>query len=107
VEQELFEEVCSRDGGRSFFFTPAQSLNLDLASLPARLKQEGFSIHQAGRLAITFETDDGICLSLTASGGMIVQHPPTMDENAGDKIKELCCRILKNLAGVKDQDLPC
>lgn len=107
VEQESLEEVCSRDGGRSFFFTPAQSLNLDLASLPARLEQEGFSINQAGRLAITFETNDGICLSLTASGGMIVQHPPTMDENAADKIKELCCRILKDFAGVKDQALPC
>jgi molybdopterin/thiamine biosynthesis adenylyltransferase len=106
LEEESFEETCSRDGGRSFFFTPAQSLDLDLAGLAKRLKQEGHAISQLGRLALTFAADDGVSVSLTASGGMIVQYPPASDEDAGAKIKKLCRWVLVDLAGVPDQALP-
>lgn len=106
VEEEPFEEVCSRDGGRSFFYTPAQSLSLDLAVLAQRLSQEGLSITQAGRLAVSFATDEGISVSLTASGGVIVQHPPTTDEDVGAKIKELCRWLLVDLAGAGSAAFP-
>jgi len=107
AEQETFEEVCSRDGRRSFFITPAQSLALDLAPLPKRLQEEGLSVTQAGRLAVTFATADGISVSLTVSGGMIVQHPPTSDEKVAEKVRELCCWVLRDLAGISDAGYPC
>jgi adenylyltransferase/sulfurtransferase len=101
-EEAPFEEVCSRDGRRSFFFTPAQSLELDLSSLSRRLEDEGLSIIQAGRLAVTFETSDGVNVSLTASGGMIVQYPPTEDKGIGGKVKKLCRWVIKDLAETDD-----
>jgi molybdopterin/thiamine biosynthesis adenylyltransferase len=98
-EDGAFEEICSQDGRRSFFFTPAQSLSLDLTPLPKRLEQEGHSVTQAGELAISFETKEGMGLSLLTSGGIIVQHPPTTDEDVADKVRALCRWLLVDLAG--------
>jgi molybdopterin/thiamine biosynthesis adenylyltransferase len=102
-EEASLEEVCSQDGRRNFFFTPNKSLNLDLSSLPLRLEQEGHRVIQAGDLAITFESKDGVSISLLASGGVIVQHPPTDDQKVCDNISELCRWLLVDVAGA-DKD---
>ncbi len=105
-DETAFEEICSQDGRRNFFFTPAQSLDLDLAPLPQRLKQEGYSITRTGKLAISFETPEGVGISLMASGGVIVQHPPTMDQEVAEHVRELCRWLLIDLAGADSADLP-
>ena len=105
-EDTAFEEICSQDGRRNFFFTPAHSLNLDLPPLAQRLKEKGMAITRIGKLALTFETSQGVGVSLTASGGIIVQHPPSADEDVAEQVRELCRWLLVDLAGVESGDLP-
>lgn len=104
-EEASLEEVCSQDGRRNFFFTPSKSLNLDLSPLPQRLEQAGHRIIQAGELAVTFESKDGVSISLLASGGVIVQHPPTGDQKVCGNISELCRWLLVDVAGADKESL--
>jgi len=71
LKEELVEEVCSREGKRTFVISPKRILKLDMEALRSLLHERGFSITIRAELGVTFKPAEGASVSILSSGVMI------------------------------------
>ena len=82
MKPKFVEEVCGRDGKRTFILNPSEDLQLDIKNLQATLIKKGFRILRKARLGITFSFNERITVNILNSGVMIIKGANVKDEAA-------------------------
>jgi adenylyltransferase/sulfurtransferase len=98
LKEDLVEEVCSREGKRTFFITPKRILRLDMGELRSLLREKGFDITARAELGVTFKPAEGASVSIMSSGVMIAEG-----FREAEKVRNLYENlIIKNLGVAMD-----
>lgn len=79
LKRELVEEVCGREGKRTFIVVPKEDLKLHIPSVSKVLEAKGFHLETKGRLGVT-STLGELKISILQSGIMITEG---LDEREG------------------------
>lgn len=73
-KRDVVEEVCSREGKRSFIVAPKENLNLQLPKVSRFLQEKGWTIKIEGQYSITLTSKKNMQkISILKSGVMIVE----------------------------------
>jgi len=73
LKEEIVEEVCGREGRRTFIISPKRILKLDMKPLQNLLNNRGLEITAGAELGVTFEPAEGASVSILSSGIMIAE----------------------------------
>jgi len=106
LEDQFFEETCTRDGRRNFIITPKGKVEINFEQLRKILGARGFHIKTIGIFGITFEQSDDVSISILRSGVMIAQISPKLKSNPKYEIIETYRSILVDGLGISPAILP-
>lgn len=73
LEHRLVNEICGREGKRSFIITPRENFNLNMGQWLKFLSELDFKVRVNGNLGVTFNERTNKTVSLLKSGVMIIQ----------------------------------
>ncbi|MCW4016226.1 MAG: HesA/MoeB/ThiF family protein [Candidatus Bathyarchaeota archaeon] len=89
LKNEVVEEVCGRNGKRTYVIVPTENLEVNLVEVEEVLIKRGFSFKAKGKLGLTSIRDD-VKVSVLKSGVMIVE---------GFKEKKEALKLFSDLIG--------
>ena len=72
IKHEVVEEICGRNGKKTFIIIPKEPVDFNFVSLKAYLRKEGVSLNVEGKLGITFYFQD-VKISVLKTGISILQ----------------------------------
>ena len=73
LKEELVEEVCGREGKRTFIVSPKRILKLDMDRLQDLLRKSAFRVTVRAELGVTFKPVEEAFVSILSSGVMIAE----------------------------------
>ena len=73
LSEELVEEVCGREGRRTFIISPKRILRIDMDALQGLLFERDFRVIMRSELGLTFKPFEGSSVSILSSGVMIME----------------------------------
>jgi adenylyltransferase/sulfurtransferase len=73
LKEDLLEEVCGREGRRTFVISPKRILKLDMEALRSLLHERGLSVTTRAELGVTFKPAEGASVNILSSGVMIAE----------------------------------
>ena len=73
LKEEVIEEVCGREGKRTFIISPKKLLKLNMKALQSLLQEKGLTITTKAELGITFKPEESASVSILSSGIMIIE----------------------------------
>ena len=100
LKQKLIEEICGRDGKRTFMVIPKENLELSMEKLDKILTDNGLKIKVKAKLGTTFDYNDKITASILKSGIAIIEG-----SESEDGILDFYKRIVINNLGIRQSQI--
>jgi hypothetical protein len=106
VADRFFEETCSRDGKRTFVISPKTKVEMDPKGLSSAVAEKAYTVKSSSEFGLSFETPEGLQVSLLRHGTMVVQAPPVLGGDLKEELVNMYKWIMVELLGLDPTVVP-